>query len=136
MSKKYLIKAVLYKAGRKDIGQLVPRIILDKNGKRMKVWVKREEAKRIPLTHPQRKDTTINASKMETNTKPYKETDPDIRDEISEFITSDKNEEEGALWDYLDEISKKYGKERIISILKNGAEDGYFSPQTLDRWLD
>ncbi len=57
--KKVLIKAILSKAGKKNISKLVPRIITDKNGYRMKVWVRPDEAKKIPIEHPKRKETGI-----------------------------------------------------------------------------
>lgn len=42
------MNTILIKAyGRKDIGKLVPRIIVDKNGKKMKVWVKPVDALRV-----------------------------------------------------------------------------------------
>ncbi len=60
--KKVLIKAILSKAGKKNISKLVPRIITDKNGYRMKVWVRPDEAKKIPIEHPKRKEESTQTS--------------------------------------------------------------------------
>ena len=64
--KKVLIKAILSKAGKKNISKLVPRIITDKNGQRMKVWVRPDEAKNIPIEHPKRKEEQF-SSQWATN---------------------------------------------------------------------
>ncbi len=39
MNNKILVKAI----GHKDISKLIPKIIIDRNGKRMKVWIKADQ---------------------------------------------------------------------------------------------